>query len=196
MRKIGILGGTFDPIHLGHLQMADIAMRELGLERVIFIPCGTAYMKKNVSESRMRLEMTEVTLRDYPFYEVSDMEVRREGNSYTSQTLCELKKQYSETEIYLLIGEDHLFDIEKWYRPEVVFANSLLFCYLREAKQKAFEKADELKQLYGAQIIFAKEKVINISSSQIRDELNRQCSVKEYLEPKTWMYLQENRIYE
>ncbi len=85
--KIGIIGGTFDPIHNGHLYIASKAMQEFNLSKVIFIPTGVSYMKTDVSNARHRYEMVRLAIKNYPNFEISDLEIFRGGNTYTCETI-------------------------------------------------------------------------------------------------------------
>ena len=95
--KIGIMGGTFNPIHNGHLTLADTAYRELALDKVLFIPSGNSYMKENVLEITKRVDMVRLAIAKYPQFELSLVEVERQGNSYTSETLEYLTKENPNT---------------------------------------------------------------------------------------------------
>ena len=112
--KIGILGGTFDPIHNGHLQLAESAYNEFGLEKVIFIPTGVSYMKSGVSQAHHRYEMCSLAISSFPYFEIDDEEIKREGNTYTFETLRYLNSKYPDAEICFIIGLDTLYSIETW----------------------------------------------------------------------------------
>ena len=110
--KIGIIGGTFDPIHNGHLYIARKAMEEFNLSKVLFIPTGVSYMKTDVSGAVHRYEMVRLAIKNYPAFEISDLEVFRGGNTYTCETIAELKKEYPDVKFYFIIGVDTLFMME------------------------------------------------------------------------------------
>ncbi len=124
-RKIGILGGTFDPIHAGHLLMARHAMRSLALERVLFIPAGRPWLKagRRIAPARHRLAMTRLAIAGCPRFEASDMEIERPGPTYTADTLAELRERFGGgAALYLILGADAARDISRWHEPERVFA--------------------------------------------------------------------------
>lgn len=124
-RKIGILGGTFDPIHAGHLLVARHALRSLGLERVLFIPAGTPWLKagRRVAPARHRMAMTRLAVAGCPRFEASDMEVERPGPTYTADTLAELRERFGAgAALYLILGMDAARDMGRWHQPERVFA--------------------------------------------------------------------------
>ena len=115
MAKTGILGGTFSPIHLGHVKIALAAYEQFGLDEVLFIPSGISYMKRNMDilDSSVRCELTAIAIKDYPFFKLDTIEVDRSGNSYTYETLQELKER-KKADYYFIAGADTLFSIEKW----------------------------------------------------------------------------------
>lgn len=173
--KIGILGGTFDPIHDGHLMIAKEAMAEYELSKVFLIPTGVSYMKTGVTDSYFRYEMTKLAAEDIPGFVVSDVEIRREGNTYTCDTIQYFKEQYPDAKIYFIIGTDSLFSIEKWRNSQYIFENCTILCATRveddtEEQTEAAEtaKARELNELYNADISFVHCTPIDVSSTEIR----------------------------
>lgn len=173
--RIGILGGTFDPIHDGHLMIAKEAMAEYELSKVFLIPTGVSYMKTGVTDSYFRYEMTKLAAEDIPGFVVSDVEIRREGNTYTCDTIQYFKEQYPDAKIYFIIGTDSLFSIEKWRNSQYIFENCTILCATRveddtEEQTEAAEtaKARELNELYNADISFVHCTPIDVSSTEIR----------------------------
>ena len=116
--KIGILGGTFDPIHLGHLIIAEQARDQYGLDKVMLIPSGHSYFKDNRSRkvlpAQTRLQMTKIAAQDHPPFEVSDIEVNRPGNTYSFETLEALKALNPEAELYFIVGADTVCSMRTW----------------------------------------------------------------------------------
>ena len=124
-RKIGILGGTFDPIHAGHLLMARYALRSLALERVLFIPAGQPWLKagRRIAPARRRLAMMRLAIAGCTRFEASDMEVERPGPTYTADTLAELRERFGEgAALYLILGMDAARDMSRWHQPERVLS--------------------------------------------------------------------------
>ncbi len=120
-RRVGILGGTFDPPHLGHLLIAETARVALGLERVLFIPAGEPWLKsgQRVTPASHRLRMAQLAVADNPDFCVCDCEVRRGGASYTVDTLRELKSEYPDSaDFYFIVGSDVLCQFHRWKEPE------------------------------------------------------------------------------
>lgn len=122
--KIGILGGTFDPIHEGHLLIAESARVCLHLDKVIFIPAGRPWLKsdRRVTSPGHRLAMVELATRDNTHFEVSDIEIERPGPTYTVDTLSELRRSMAEgTELYLILGMDSIRELVRWHSPDLIF---------------------------------------------------------------------------
>ncbi len=174
--KIGILGGTFDPIHNGHLMIAETAMEEYELSKVILIPTGISYMKKDVTDSYFRYKMTKLAAKEKAGFEVSNIEIKREGNTYTCDTIAWFRENYPGAELFFIIGTDSLFSLEKWWNIHYIFANATILCatrtgdYAEEHVEHAEAvKANELSLKYNAKISFIHCKPMDISSTEIRN---------------------------
>lgn len=117
--RLGVLGGTFDPIHLGHLVLGEAAREQLGLDRVLFVPAGTQWRKsgREIASAEHRVAMAELAVADNPAFEVSTVEVERPGPSYTADTLEELAKT-PDAELFLVLGKDAYEDLPNWVRPD------------------------------------------------------------------------------
>ena len=123
MAQIGILGGTFDPIHEGHLMIAESARECLRLDKVIFMPAGRPWLKSDraVTDPAHRLAMVELAIEDNPRFEVSTMEIERPGPTYTVDTLTELRRRMGGADLYLILGMDSVRELGRWHRPERIF---------------------------------------------------------------------------
>ena len=200
MKKIGIFGGTFNPIHLVHLMIAETAIEAAGLEEVLFIPSGCSYMKDpaEIVSNKHRVRMTGLALEDNPRFALSTIEIDREGNSYTCETLMELKEKYPEQEYYLIIGADNLFTIEEWKNPQQIFDNCKVLAAVRGAKKTAdMEKqVAYLEEKFGAKIELLPIKHIDISSSMIREKIESQKSVRYIVPEKVRQYIIKNKLYQ
>jgi len=133
-KKIGILGGSFDPIHQGHLNIAEQARIEFDLDEVWFIPAGHS-PNKNESEmtsAEMRTEMTALAVASSPYFKVSRIEVDAEETSYTYITLSKLKEQYPNLQFYFIMGADSLDYFEKWRHPEIICQKSIILTAVRD----------------------------------------------------------------
>ena len=182
MKKIGILGGTFNPIHTGHLILAENARIFCGLDEVLLIPSGCSYMKdaSRILPGSVRLRMAALAAQDNPFFKVSDMEVVRPGSSYTYETLDALKKQLPDSELYFIVGADTLFHMESWKHPERIFKSCVTVAAVRD------ENAD---------IRFLPASHIGISATQIRERLKKGESVRYLVPESVRLFLEENGYY-
>lgn len=174
--RLGIMGGTFDPIHNGHLMIARAALEEYHLTKVIFIPTGISYMKSGVSDSCFRYEMTRYAIEDTADFEISDIEILRKGNTYTWETIQYFKEQYSDAKLFFIIGSDSLFSLDKWKKIRYILENCTILCATRLEsqseiliRQKEQEKAKELYEQYNGDIQFLHCQPFDISSTEIRD---------------------------
>ncbi|MDD3367556.1 MAG: nicotinate-nucleotide adenylyltransferase [Lachnospiraceae bacterium] len=194
--KIGIIGGTFDPIHNGHLQIAENAYRSFALDKVIFIPSGCSYMKEHVSEAECRLAMAKLALQKYNYFAVSDIETKRPGNSYTFETLSELSAQCP-AEYYYIIGADTLFMMEKWKSPEIIFELSTILVSVREGfpMDELRAKKDELEKRYQARIHFLPTRYFPYSSTEIRARVQRGADVSDMLADEVYSFIQSHKLY-
>lgn len=198
--KVGILGGTFNPIHTGHLLMAEYVKEAAKLDVVMLLPNGISYMKAgtNVLEGEVRLKMIELCIEDNPNLITSDMEIKREGNTYTYETLLELRAKYPRTELYFIIGADSLFSMEKWVKPDVIFANCTILAVGRNqaSKEALEEKKADLENRFGAKIRLLDFPEIEISSTQIRENIKAGKSFRYMVSEQVWNYIRENNLYQ
>lgn len=196
-RRIGIMGGTFDPIHTGHLIIAEEARYRFGLEKVIFIPTGTPPHKPNqpTTDAEIRFEMTVLATRDNPAFETSRIEIDRPGFSYTVDTLAEFKSIFGEnTRLYLITGADAILEILTWHKPEKLLG----MCELIAAARPGYDLKDVAKRLpkeFLDSTIFLEVPGISISSTELRDRIARDMPIK-YLVPRSVEeYIREKGLY-
>lgn len=199
MRKVGIMGGTFNPIHMGHLFIAERAREQFHLDEVIFMPSGTPYMKneKDVLPKDIRVEMTKLAIEDNPFFDISTIEVDRERVTYTYETLEQLISNNESTEYYFIMGADSLWNIEDWKEPQKIFANCHILAAVRNNRPitEMEEQAAYLKDKYNASIFLLKCSNIEISSTMIRNMVKEGESIR-YLVPETvYDYIIKNKLY-
>jgi nicotinate-nucleotide adenylyltransferase len=192
MVKIGILGGVFDPVHNGHLHIADGVLRTLNLSRVFFIPAGDPPHKDEspVADGTRRMDMLFMAIENNPAFDVLDIEIRREGKSYTVDTLKQLKLEFPEWEIYFIIGGDNLTEIRGWKDPERIFRLSNVVLVNRHGVHK---KPSEMDLPGGFIEIELPE--LNISSTEIREYFKRGIPCRYLMPPGVENYIIENGIY-
>jgi len=200
MKKIGIIGGTFNPIHMGHLMLAQWAMDEVGLDEVWVVPSGMSYMKsgQNVLPGLERLKMVDLAIADNPCFKSSDIEIRREGYTYSYETFEQLKEQYPEDTFFFIVGADCLFTIEKWKFPEKIFESCTLIAAVRAdadiCEMKA--KAEELCGGYNADIRLLNFLNLSISSTAIRSRVREQKSIRYMVPERVRNYIEEKGFYQ
>lgn len=192
-KKIGILGGTFNPIHNGHLMLAKEAYEQHNLDKVWIMVSPNPPHKAGTTivDVTHRNNMVKVAIEPYSFMELSTYEQRREGYIYTAETLTLLKKDYPENEYYFIIGGDSLENIEKWYHPEIVLANCILLAAGRDDlfNEALISRINELNEKYNADIRMVKMQPMDVSSTEIRagDFDDIPDSVRKYIN--------ENQLY-
>lgn len=122
-KKVGIMGGAFNPIHYGHLRVAEEVRMELGFEKILFVPSGNPPLKtRDLADAYHRYEMTRLSVDTNPFFDISDIECGGSRKSYTVETLTTLGKRHPENEFFLILGSDSFLDIPAWYQPERLMA--------------------------------------------------------------------------
>lgn len=199
VKKTGIMGGTFNPIHMGHLIIAEKAREQFHLDEVIFMPSGTPYMKnaKEVLPGSIRAEMTELATQDNPFFDVSTMEIEKEGNTYTYQTLESLRGKNPNTEYYFILGADSLWAVENWKEPAKIFAGCRILAAVRNEKsvEELERQAHYLKEKYDADIALLQTGHMEISSSMIRSLIKEGNSIRYLVPEAVYDYIVKNKLY-
>lgn len=197
--KIGIMGGTFNPVHTGHLLLAQTAYNEADLDKVMFLPNGISYMKKNtnVLKAAHRLKMVELAIMDNPAFFASDIEIKRAGNTYTCDTLLQLKDENPQNHYYFILGADSLFSIENWKNPQIIFENCTILAAVRDGVSGARmqEKCKELMARFAADIKLLPFPETDISSTEIRALCAKGKSIRYMVPEQVRMYIEENGLY-
>ena len=200
--KIGIYGGTFDPIHRGHLTAAKAVRDALGLNKLLLIVDSIPPHKELPADSagnEDRLAMTELATAELgKWAEVSDIELRRQGKSYTSDTLRELKAMYPDDELWLIVGSDMFLSFHTWHEPEVIasLAGIAAVSRLEENEDDAFAaQKKHLEAAYGAHIVTVQNpNVIEVSSTEVREALSR-GEGRAYLSDAVYGYIARKHLY-
>ena len=197
MQKVGIMGGTFNPIHNGHIQLAKCAYETLKLDKVLFMPSGNSYLKKNVLDAKHRVAMTQAAIADCPNFELSLVEVEREGNTYTYDTLQRMTAKHPDTDYYFILGADSLLYIDKWKEPEIIFALCTLVCAVRDDSDMNVlrNKGEELAKL-GAKIVYLNMDKVDISSTAIREGVRLGSDISDMVPCKVLDYIKQEHLYE
>ena len=201
MERIGIYGGTFNPPHVGHIQAAKQAVSTLGLTKLLMIPAYApphkAVLPSNSPRAQQRLEMLRIAAADCPQIEVSDLELKREGISYTWETLETVKKLYPGAELVLLMGTDMFLTFDTWKNPEKILGEATLGVFYRgdKGEKAAALKQKEALEAHGAKVILVHNDVIVISSTQMRRLLAFRCA-GEFLPAGVLDYIREYNLYD
>ena len=195
--KIGLYGGAFNPVHNGHLALAEHFKNALELERLIFIPTHVPPHKSvdGLVSGEHRINMLSLALSGLDYCSVSDIEFRREGKSYTYDTVCELKKIYPDDEFFLIVGADQYFDFQKWYRADDLLRRVTVCSAARENNQ--YRQMLEYKSKHDnmQNTVVCNFDVTEISSSKIRNMISTGQSVTEFVPDSVLWYIKENNLY-
>ena len=198
-KKIGIMGGTFNPIHMGHLVLAETARTQYALDEILFIPSGKSYMKQgmNIPAGEIRADMTSLAIEDNPYFALSLMEIERKGNTYTYETLEALKAQNPDKEYYFILGEDSLFALEKWKETQKIFDSCTILVAVRAGtSQGDIElEAARLSAKYQGKIQFLDCGNMDISSTKIRENVKNGHSIRYLVPEKVIAYIEEHHLY-
>ncbi len=200
VEKIGISGGTFNPIHIGHLMVAEMVRDSFGLDKVLFVPSGMPPHKNlsSVACAKHRFDMVKKAVEGNPYFKESRIEIDREGYTYTVDTLKNLREIYgNNASLYYIIGADVLNDLLTWKDYEEVLKICEFIAVLRPGNDmQAFEKQIEyLKQTYCAKIHFINTPLIEISSTEIRDRAKEGRSIKYLVPDAVEEYIKLNSLY-
>ena len=206
-KRIGIFGGTFDPVHFGHLMIAEAAYLELSLDEVVFIPAGTPPFKRfrdGLAEGDRRAQMVRLAIAGNPHFSYSSMEMDRNDISYTYITLQEYKEQHPYDQLFFLMGEDSLFDFLTWKEPEKIARMATLCLAGRagafnsddaEHEKKVQSQIDKVKLACDANIVRLHTPLLSISSTDIRERIRQGESIR-YIVPDTVChYIVQNGLY-
>lgn len=195
--KIGIIGGTFNPIHLAHLYIAYEAKCQLNLDKIIFIPTGSPPHKKDMEilEASLRYNMVYEAIKNYEDFEISDYEIEKKGLSYTFETLEHFKND--DNELYFITGADCLMDIEKWKYPEKIFrlCNFVVFNRAGYSKKNLRIQKEKIQQKFNTNIIFLDIIDLEISSSIIRNRIKEGKRIDFFMPREVLEYIITNNLY-
>ena len=212
MKSVGIMGGTFNPIHIGHLKIAQAAYEQYHLDEVWFMPNHIpGYKSKSgLLDGATRLQMVDLAIHNYPYFKSSDFELMRTGNTYTAETMQLLSKDYPDIQFYFIIGEDSLNYFDKWWKPEVILSHAKILSAPRDnsSKQSMNKRIQELHEMFGDNHFYPIDcPQIDCSSSEIRRQLEAlnydELSAKQltrisnqlYLVPEVLQYIITKQLY-
>lgn len=197
-RKIGILGGTFDPIHMGHLRLAQAVYDAMDLDMLLFIPANVAPHKVGLSfaNPEQRYTMTKLALADKPHFTVSDMELRRTGVSYTYHTIQELKQQYPEDEIYFIIGADTVPQLHTWHRIKELLQDVIFVAAARPGYTDVLKQAEvQLGPVVRERVKLLDTPEYDVSSTEIRQKVAMHAGLEDLVPEAVANYIYEHGLY-
>lgn len=215
--KIGVFGGTFNPIHFGHLRAAEEVRERLSLEQVLFVPSGNPPLKNNeIADAGQRLRMVDLAIGRNPFFKVLDIECKTPGKSYTIVTLEALRKIYSGAELYFILGIDAFLDLPNWREPDKLlsvanfavisrpgnsFKELSVSPYL-DVETEILRCLDsgqtattQVRLRNGMETVLIKTTSLEISSTDIRVRLKREQSIKYLLPPEVELFIFSQKLY-
>lgn len=198
MNKIGIIGGTFNPIHLAHMYIAYEAKCTLNLDKVIFMPARIPPHKldENVLDASLRYDMVSEAIQDFDEFEISSFEIEKQGLSYTYETLEHFKS--CDNELYFITGSDCLLNIESWKNPEAILELANLVVFNRQGYDKELIKSKKeiLEKKYNKNIKFLDIIDLEISSTMIRDRIKLGKKIDFFVSKEVLKFIKENNIYD
>ena len=194
------MGGTFDPIHMGHLILGEKAYEQLGLDKVLFMPCGNPPHKRNRkgrATDEQRAEMVRLAIEDNPHFELSLIEMHEEGYTYTYRTLEQLNEENPDTEYYFIIGADSLFNFDTWMEPERICQEAVLVVATRDHTplKELDQQMELLAQKYNGNFIRLDTMNIDVSSELLRSWHKSGQSLRYYVPQPVISYIEKNDIY-
>ncbi|MCD7868532.1 MAG: nicotinate-nucleotide adenylyltransferase [Clostridiales bacterium] len=199
-KRVGIMGGTFDPIHMGHLILGERAYEQLCLDSVWFMPAGNPPHKRKRAgraTDEQRVEMVRLAIKENPHFELSLIEMSEDGFTYSYRTLETLKLQNPDTDYYFIIGADSLYSFETWREPERICRACRLVVAARNhiAAEDLDREMERLSRKYQGDFIRLDTMNIDVSSDQIRQWLREKKSLRYYVPDSVIRYIAQNNIY-
>ena len=197
--KIGVLGGTFDPVHIGHLMVAEEARASLNLAEILLVPAGQPLLRLDypITPAEHRLQMLRLAIADRPHFKVSTMEIERPGPSYTVGTIAELRVQYgSEDEMFFILGWDSFAQLPGWREP----SRLIKMCYLVAVPRPGFHRPD-LKALediipgISERVMLLEKPQIDISASAIRALAAQGLPLRHLVPEPVEEYIRQHKLY-
>jgi nicotinate-nucleotide adenylyltransferase len=198
--KIGILGGTFNPIHVGHLLMAKHAQHQFTLDKILFIPTGHPPHKTSseIAKAKDRLQMVSLAIEDDPHFEVSDIELHRKGMTYSIDTLRELKRQWdNEVTFYFIMGADVMMNLTTWKDIHYVCKLCEFITMIRKGYDHTMiqNEARRLQEMYHAKVHLCEFPILDISSTEIRNRLSQNIPIDTMVSHKVANFIFRHGIY-
>lgn len=199
--RIGIMGGTFDPIHMAHLVLGEQAFCQFQLDRVLFLPAGFPPHKihrEGRATNAERLEMTRLAIEDNPHFELCDLEMKEDRLSYSYETLEELRTRHPDWELFFIIGADSLRDFKTWKMPQRICNAASLIVAVRGGIDEGLldQEIREVRDLFGARVFRMETFSLEISSTHLRKMVRCGESIRYYVPEAVRHYIDRNHLYQ
>ncbi len=188
MRRIGILGGTFNPVHMGHLTMANMVLEKFVLDKVIFVPSYLPPHKsgRNVITAQDRLKMVGLAIRDNRHLEISAFEIKKGGKSYTIDTIEHFRQRYPEARLFFIIGSDHIFRLHRWKRIDAIQKIASFIAVYRPGFKAVRSSIPVQRVMLPG---------VDISSSDIRHRLATGKTIEHLVPKNVFRYMKRHKLY-
>ena len=195
--RLGVFGGTFDPVHIGHLIAAEDARAALSLDEVLFVPAGEPWFKsyRRITPAHHRLAMVRLSVRDNPHFSVSDMEIRREGPSYTIDTLAELRRARPDADLFVILGVDALREIDRWRNPRRLFQMATVVGMARPGASLDPSVLNAAIPGASDRLRLIQSALIDISGTDIRRRVAEGASIRYRVPPAVVQYIRAHNLY-
>lgn len=195
---LAIFGGTFDPIHVGHLAIADDARWALGADQVLFVPAAQQPLKRGQvsgASAEDRLRMVELAVADNPQFAVSDAEVRRGGMSYTVDTVAAIKQEFPTTELFFVLGADAVALLPRWHRIEMLIAMCRFAVLRRPGVTLALDDLIATLPTLRDRVTVIDGPLLTISATEVRQRVQQGQPVRYHLPYAVWEYIEQHNLY-
>lgn len=195
--RLGVLGGTFDPVHLGHLVLAEQAKKQLDLAKVLWVPAGDPWRKSNqsVTAAERRLAMVQLAIVDNPAFELCMLEVERPGPTYSVDTLAALCEQHPESELVFIMGLDALEDLANWHEPKRLLELATLAVASRGGERPSPEALEASLPGLGRCVVWVEMPRIDISGTELRRWASQRRSLRYLVPDAVERYIREHQLY-
>lgn len=199
MIKKGIFGGTFDPIHNGHLHIAYAALDTLNLDKIVFVPAGNPPLKESekITDAFVRYELVNLAIAKESRFEVSSYEINKKGISYTHETISHFREMEEDTKWYFIAGVDCLMDLDRWKNVKDIMDNCEFVVYNRPGfeNEEVFLQKRIIEEKYGKEIVFMSLPAMEISSSKIKKLMEKGLNVRQYIPENIYYAINELGLY-
>ncbi|MBO5364876.1 MAG: nicotinate-nucleotide adenylyltransferase, partial [Clostridia bacterium] len=199
-KKIGIMGGTFDPPHIGHLAMAEQVRSAMALDEIWFIPTGGITYKERdkISTPKDRLAMTRLAVVGQPHFSVNPMEAESGKPSYSFETMERLRTEYPENEFVFIVGADSLDYMDAWREPERLFRCCTVAAVNRTgiSREQMEAKKQMLTEKFDARIVLVPMPSVDVSSTGLRERVSRGETIQDFVQDGVWDYIQKHQLYQ